>query len=786
MGVLAALTCYCPAFAMGNTCAAHEERNRTKSGTLLAEGDVAVEPSGFTIVLEEAQNVPRLDIGSDSDPYVRFEVWQDRPLGKMSMCSVTGMSALAQTQGRMLVASGLSSAVQDDSNPVWKELINLPQDPEDQEELDLTGAISMPPEDWDLETATVRIILYDQDFGPLTDDVAGMCEVPLKELISKSYQEFYMVNEYADVVLGSDIPHMPCTLALSVNGEWMPDDWPKPPSYKKSLKVAASFPYHVFMMTRGTRGDVQPFVALARGMAQQLGWLVTICTETRWKSFVEENANVSKGAIRFVTSGGDTEARMNTWTAQNALQSKTEFIQMMILSMSEAAFFSSGTVFVDHVRRMEKEPKPVDLVVFGLTVAGLAAMVSEICHKPIVGFILQPSCIPSEEESWTAIQPISTHGANILDRLEEMAFTSHNTLALAKAFAEHNPFADYNIDQIRAWFDLGAADTWEAVQENRVPLVIPMREGCFERPTDWPEEVAMTDFIFLRKDSPAQNKRHSTDDPQIPVAPKLLGEPLDSFIANARNSRAKIGLMTFSSMPVLRKRTLECSVAMVSGCPFNFRLIYAGKKQEDVIPPDLAAVHAQLVAQGRFLEVEKADFGVLFKHIDAFIVHGGLGTTVEALRMKKPCVITGPLLLDQRFWGTVCAQKGVGPEAVHIDDFLQVCVGFVNDALDPRDPKGYQANARAMDWGAESEDGVLANVEWFRQHMENDPKHVHTAPLAARSYFSCCSTGQERSCSVTDDEWEYSGDYPEEDEDYDPASPGPRAPLVGKKNYQRV
>ena len=30
----------------------------------------------------------------------------------------------------------------------------------------------------------------------------------------------------------------------------------------------------VFMMTRGTRGDVQPFVALARGLAQELGWLV--------------------------------------------------------------------------------------------------------------------------------------------------------------------------------------------------------------------------------------------------------------------------------------------------------------------------------------------------------------------------------------------------------------------------------------------------------------------------------------------------------------------------------
>ena len=43
--------------------------------------------------------------------------------------------------------------------------------------------------------------------------------------------------------------------------------------------------------------------------------------------------------------------------------------------------------------------------------------------------------------------------------------------------------------------------------------------------------------------------------------------------------------------------------------------------------------------------------GVLFRHVDAFVVHGGLGTTVEALRMKKPVAVTGTLLMDQRFWG---------------------------------------------------------------------------------------------------------------------------------------
>ena len=49
------------------------------------------------------------------------------------------------------------------------------------------------------------------------------------------------------------------------------------------------------------------------------------------------------------------------------------------------------------------------------------------------------------------------------------------------------------------------------------------------------------------------------------------------------------------------------------------------------------------------------------------MVHGGLGTTVEALRMRKPTAVTGILLMDQRFWGLVCYEKGVGPKPMHIE-----------------------------------------------------------------------------------------------------------------------
>ena len=122
-------------------------------------------------------------------------------------------------------------------------------------------------------------------------------------------------------------------------------------------------------------------------------------------------------------------------------------------------------------------------------------------------------------------------------------------------------------------------------------------------------------------------------------------------------------------MPVSRRRMLESVTRMLADGATDHATIYVGKRQTDAVPRALEASAAAFREAGRFLEVERADFGDLFRHVDAFVVHGGLGTTVEALRMHKPIAVTGILLMDQRFWGQLVADKGVGPPPCHIDYF---------------------------------------------------------------------------------------------------------------------
>lgn len=175
---------------------------------------------------------------------------------------------------------------------------------------------------------------------------------------------------------------------------------------------------------------------------------------------------------------------------------------------------------------------------------------------------------------------------------------------------------------------------------------------------------------------------------------------------------------------------LRCALKMVFENKFGCRLIYVGKKRGKV-PADLEAKHRAATHQQLLLEIENADFGMLFREIDCFVVHGGLGTTVEALRTGRPVMVTGPLLLDQRFWGQICADKGLGPEAVHIDAFEQVCVDFVDGALDPDDPSGWQARARETSWGDIDDDGVATNVEKFHGLLEKVSRHELRVRVAA-------------------------------------------------------
>lgn len=108
--------------------------------------------------------------------------------------------------------------------------------------------------------------------------------------------------------------------------------------------------------------------------------------------------------------------------------------------------------------------------------------------------------------------------------------------------------------------------------------------------------------------------------------------------------------------------------------------------------------------------------------MDCIVIHGGLGTTAEALRSGVPTIVTGTLLMDQRFWGVQMAELGIGPPPVHITSFSSCCVELVDRALQDNSKwkKNAQAIAKQLKLSAEEEtDGVKKNVEMVVELSHN-------------------------------------------------------------------
>jgi len=369
---------------------------------------------------------------------------------------------------------------------------------------------------------------------------------------------------------------------------------------------------------------------------------------------------------------------------RNAMHIEHAAWQSFMLASSEWAFFNSAPVFLLQIERQQRSRQPIDLLVCSFTLTGIAMLCSEKFGLPMTSFCAQPAVIPTADPA-----------------ADPRLFQLQQHTAFWKARMERGVIFPLNLSRLRKQCGLTPdVDTWRTMFEQQVPVIIPIHPSTLAKPADWGAHITFTDFIFLRGLSVGLNKA------------------LQTFLRDAKAAGRKLCLVTFSSMPVSRRAMLRCVVKMLQRCKHRLAIVYVGTLPDDTASdPHIEAVASGLKAEGRFCEAASADFGELFPQMDAFVVHGGLGSTVEALRTRKPVGVTGILLFDQRFWGSVCEEKGVGPPPQTLVQFERCCVDFVDRALDPTSQ--YVQAAARLSIGDPADDGVATNVRHFAELLEN-------------------------------------------------------------------
>lgn len=379
----------------------------------------------------------------------------------------------------------------------------------------------------------------------------------------------------------------------------------------------------VLLSTYGTRGDVQPFVALAKALKRR-GHEVAVCTPTGFRDTVERH--------------GVPYAHMD-----NAVLELTEAVLRAPTRREQRRLFKGFGVIVraglEDEWRAAQAVQP-DVVLYHSKALGSHHIAEKL---GVPELLAMPLPLTRTRTFPVPILPFRTLGGwgNAL---------SYKLVALGNALwvSATNDFRTKTLG-------LGPlprfADPMRRRDGSPVPALYAVSEAILPRPADWPDSAHMTGCWFLDE-----------ADGWSPPA------PLQAFL-EAGPPPLYIG---FGSMggahAVERAKTVLGAIE------------HTGERA--VLATGWGGLETTEVPSNVFV-VDSVPHDWLFPRVKAVVHHGGAGTTMAGLRWGKPTVIC-PFLGDQPFWGYVVQGAGLGgapvPQAKLTSERLASAIG---DALQP-------------------------------------------------------------------------------------------------------
>ncbi|KAH0558394.1 hypothetical protein GP486_004947 [Trichoglossum hirsutum] len=427
------------------------------------------------------------------------------------------------------------------------------------------------------------------------------------------------------------------------------------------LNFKPAEPLRITCLTIGSRGDVQPYIALCKGLLAE-GHKPKIATHAEYKPWIE------KHGIQFAQVEGDPAELMRI-CIENGMFTYS-FIK-------EASLKFRG--WLDD-----------------LLISAWAA-----CQDSDV-LIESPSAMAG------------IHIAEALGIPYFRAFTMPwtRTRAYPHAFAvpEHKMGGAYNyftyvmFDNVFWKAIAGQINRWrkkelalprtnlDKLQPNKVPFLYNFSPSVVVPPLDYSDWIRVTGYWFL-------DEADGWDPPK----------ELTDFIKQAREDRKKIVYVGFGSIvvsdPAAMTRTVIDSVLKA-----DVRCILSKGWSDRLSNKDASEPEVPLPKE--ILQIKSAPHDWLFKQVDAAAHHGGAGTTGASLRAGLPTIIK-PFFGDQFFFGSRIEDMGVGIfiKKLNVSAFSRALWSATND-------ERMIVKAKVLGEQIRSEDGVEAAVKAIYRDLE--------------------------------------------------------------------
>ncbi|KAG8698648.1 hypothetical protein FRC08_005788, partial [Ceratobasidium sp. 394] len=384
---------------------------------------------------------------------------------------------------------------------------------------------------------------------------------------------------------------------------------------------------NVVIMIVGSRGDVQPFIALGKKLKEH-GHTVRIATHDTFSSFVQ------KAGLRFFNIGGNPEELMSYMVRNPGLMPGFESLTNGDIGRKRKMV----TEFLDGCWRACYEPDDDDegqLFAADAIISNPPAFAHIHCAEAL-GIPLQLSFTMP----WCATADFPHPLVNILQSNAEKGLTNVLSYALAELMTwqglgdviNHFRTSTLGLKPLSLRSGPGVTDRL------RVPWTYCMSPALVPKPDDWTNHIDVVGFYFLDLASdyqPPDNLKNFLSEGEAPV---YIG---------------------FGSIVIDEPQEMTQEIFKAIKASGTRAILSAGWG-------GLFAPNSPNVPDGVLIldkETGNVPHDWLFGHVSAVCHHGGAGTVSAGLKAGKPTIVV-PFFGDQPFWGAMIAKAGAGPEPI--------------------------------------------------------------------------------------------------------------------------
>lgn len=358
----------------------------------------------------------------------------------------------------------------------------------------------------------------------------------------------------------------------------------------------------VCIMTLGSRGDVQPYVALGKELIKR-GHTAVICTGGSFRQFVEENG------VEFKETTSDLMAIAETPEGKAILEHPVRNMGLALRYSKEVI----NPAFRKTLDDFYTAAKGSDMIVYHPKAMGAVDMAIKL-EIPCVSMPPVPLIFPVYEFANLAV----TH-KNLGSVLNKLSYKV-NEKAEASQIKEINDFREKTLGLKKRRVGIYAYTNGT----NNIPIIYPISPKLFPDVKSWDGQVFLPGFLYLDTD-----------------------EELSNELTNFLNEGEKPIVVTFSSMPLLEP------------VRFMTKLSQALEKANEraIILTGNSGITGKSSRTNLF--IKSAPHSLLFPYAKGVIHHGGVGTMAAALKAGVPQQII-PFSVDQPFWAERLYKLGYG------------------------------------------------------------------------------------------------------------------------------